>query len=78
MTSLDVKLTFIYEAKKNAMNGGDKQRIPIPKTFEASCFEILDDLQSMLNDTATADLKIKVTLGPEKTFHCHKVILKGK
>jgi len=46
--------------------------------FQQFGFQTLNDLESMLNDSATADVAIKVTLGAEKIFQCHKFILMGK
>jgi len=48
------------------------------KDFEQFCFQTLSDFQSMLNDTTTTDVVIKVTLGEEKTFNCQKFILTGQ
>jgi len=41
-------------------------------------FQTLNDFESMLNDTTTTDVAIKVTLGAEKIFQCHKFILTGE
>jgi len=41
-------------------------------------FQTLNDFASLLNDSTTADVAIKVTLGSEKIFQCHKLILTGK
>jgi len=41
-------------------------------------FQTLNDFQSMLNDTTTTDVAIKVSLGAGKIFQCHKFILTGK
>jgi len=49
----------------------------IQEEFQRFCFQTVRDFKSMLNDINTADVTIKVTLGEEKTFHCHKVILIG-
>jgi len=46
--------------------------------FQQFGFQTLTDFESMLNDTSTADVAIKVTLGEEKIFRCHKFILTGQ
>jgi len=49
----------------------------IQKDFQQFCLQTVNDFESMLIDTTTADMEIKVTLGKEKIFHCHKFILTG-
>jgi len=49
----------------------------IQKDFQQFCFQTVNDFESMLNDSTTADVAIKVQLGKEKTFQCHKFILTG-
>jgi len=46
--------------------------------FHQFCFQTLNDFESMLNDTTSADVAIKVTLGADKIFRCHKFVLTGK
>jgi len=46
--------------------------------FQQFCNQTLNDFESMLSDATTADLAIKVVLGKEKVFLCHKFILTGK
>jgi len=59
------------EAKDNCVSTN------IQKDFQQFCLQTVNDFESMLNDSTTADVAIKVTLGKEKTFQCHKFILTG-
>jgi len=52
-------------------------RTNIPGDFQQFGFQTLNDFEFLLNDATTADVAIKVTLGAEKIFHSHKVILAG-
>jgi len=49
----------------------------IPRDFQQFGLQTLNDFEFLLNDAATADVAIKVTLRVEKIFHSHKVILAG-
>jgi len=46
--------------------------------FQQFGFQTLNDFEFLLNDATTADVAIKVTLGVEKIFQSHKVILAGQ
>jgi len=47
--------------------------------IEVNCFQVqaLNDFKAILNDDSTADIFVKVVLGEERTFFCHKAILSG-